>query len=246
MSRLPNAPLLEVIFELRWNALTQEATKKWQYLHGDLYSLIRDKYPVRELINNVEVPKEILFHFQVGQPIHRFRPAQDTYPLVQLGPGLLTLNTVDRKYSWTEYSKNILDISNKFFEVHPIKDSLALNLQYFDFFSFDFENSNVLDFLSKNLKIDMKQGFQVPNRNLDSLDLGLTYNITTDSRIFIGLNKGINEGKDGLILRTMCQGKNISPKIESIHDWIEKSHEMVSQLFKDMTSGEMYESFNTI
>jgi len=44
MSKLPNAPLIEVIFEPRWKVTDKEKLSKCQYLHGDLLSSIKDVY----------------------------------------------------------------------------------------------------------------------------------------------------------------------------------------------------------
>jgi len=88
MSKLPKAPLLEVIFELRWQIKQKSDLTKYQYLIGDLYSAIKKTYPVRESLAPPEVPTDIL----INNPVHRFRKDKNQYPLVQIGPGLLTLN----------------------------------------------------------------------------------------------------------------------------------------------------------
>ncbi|MBV6460184.1 MAG: hypothetical protein HJHJAOHD_00286 [Flavobacteriales bacterium] len=101
MSKLPNAPLVEVIFELRWKVTDKEELTKCQYLHGDLYASIKDIYNFREALVAPEVPMELYLNI----PAHRFRVAQNNYPLVQVGPGLLTLNTIDSKYNWEEFEE---------------------------------------------------------------------------------------------------------------------------------------------
>jgi len=69
MSKLPNAPLLEVIFELRWKITNKNDLAKYQYLHGDLYSILKNSYHFRESLAPVEIPVEVL----INKPIHRFR-----------------------------------------------------------------------------------------------------------------------------------------------------------------------------
>ncbi len=42
MSKLPNAPLVEVIFELRWKVDKNDELVKCQYLHGDLFAKVKE------------------------------------------------------------------------------------------------------------------------------------------------------------------------------------------------------------
>ena len=44
MSKLPKAPLLEIIFEINWDITNKNDIVKFQYLHGDLFSNLKDKY----------------------------------------------------------------------------------------------------------------------------------------------------------------------------------------------------------
>lgn len=237
MSQLPNAPLLEVIFELRWNILIKEELQKWQYLHGDLYNLIKDKYPHRELIGP-PVPVEMM----LGNPVHRYRVAENDYPLVQLGPGILTVNTNDKNYSWNEYLKEIVNVIQKLFKLHKPSGDVSLNLQYVDFLTFAYSDSDILEFLSKNLKIDLRQHFYKSKSNPFVVDLGLEYKIGDDI-LSIVLNTGANNDVEGMILRTIVKGDKINSEIDAIIEWIENSHKVSSQLFKDMTTGDLYNHF---
>jgi uncharacterized protein (TIGR04255 family) len=50
MSKLPNAPLIEVVIELRWQITQKNELTEIQYLYGDLYNELKDKFPHRESI----------------------------------------------------------------------------------------------------------------------------------------------------------------------------------------------------
>ena len=54
MSKLPKAPLIEVIFELSWIANTLTEHEKFQFLLGNIYAKLRQEYPLR--INLVQIP----------------------------------------------------------------------------------------------------------------------------------------------------------------------------------------------
>ncbi len=80
MSKLPNAPLIEVIYELRWDVKDEQDLGKFQYLHGDLYAAKKIEYPLREILISVDVPVGLL----INNPVYRFR-SKENYPLFQLG-----------------------------------------------------------------------------------------------------------------------------------------------------------------
>lgn len=55
MSKLPKAPLLEVIFEIRWT-VTQKEVEEVKYLHGDLFPVLKNEYPHRESVIQTYLP----------------------------------------------------------------------------------------------------------------------------------------------------------------------------------------------
>lgn len=245
MSKLKNAPLVEVIFELRWviGVNDKEELAKCQYLHGDLYAQIKDEYKERESLVAQGIPME----FYLNNPSHRFRVAKDDYPLIQVGPGLLTVNTVDSKYIWEEYEVQVKNAIAKFFDVYvfdPAKE-ITLTLHYFDFLEFAFEKNDVYDYLSKNLNLSIQQNFYKNKNNPNNFNLGFFY--TTDlGSLSIQITKGKNlQQIDGIIMQTTIVSKRIKPSKDLIHNWLNESHDFCSQLFKDMTKGNLYESFKS-
>lgn len=241
MSRLPNAPLLEVVFELRWDSTDPDILSKFQYLHGDLYAAIKKRYPFRENILPPTAPLPLL----VNNPIYRFRSAEGAYPLVQLGPALLTLNTVDDKYFWDEYFGWCEELVSTFFEVYPHskEDKFNCKLMYFDFFKFNFEKNNAIAFINDNLNIHLKQKFFDATSNPKTIQVGFNYE-TNFGQLDIFLNSGKNtKNEEGLILKTELAGSELMSDKEGIFNWLDKAHTFCSNLFKQMTHGSLYESF---
>lgn len=239
MSKLPKAPLIEVIFELRWSITPQEI-QEIQYLHGDLYPLIKDTYPFRETLQSIPI------EFLVSAPTHRFRTAANDYPLVQVGPGLLTINTTDAKYFWEEYEKQVLDVVERLRQVYTFKDSynVKLVLQYIDLIKFDFEKEDIIKFLYENLNITIKQGFYKDNQITKNLSLGLGF----ENELGL-LNVSINRGKnsrneEGIAIQTNLTSRVVKPEIKTIKEWLHSAHELCSTSFKEMTKGALYDSFS--
>lgn len=240
MSKLPNAPLIEVIFELRWLIKQKSDLTKYQYLIGDLYSLIKNNYPVRESLAPPELPTDIL----INNPVHRFRADKNQYPLVQIGPGLLTLNTIDNNYLWNDFFKWSDALMDGFFEVFPIEsETFKPNLLYLDFFRFNFKAKNVYDFINESFNLTFGQNFFKNTVNPLNLDIGYFYE-TDLGNLSVTLKKGQNSKKEeGIVMQTTLHGRDSMTKKDNTLVWLGKAHSFSSDLFKEITKGDLYNSF---
>lgn len=90
--KLTHPPLVEAILEVRWQLQEQvpgvAVDPKYKLLVGRLYDRLSRDYPFHEPLPTASMPDEMLGY--VVQ--HRFRAAEGVWPLVQVGPGLVTLN----------------------------------------------------------------------------------------------------------------------------------------------------------
>jgi uncharacterized protein (TIGR04255 family) len=239
MSKLPNAPLIEVILEFRWTVTNNTDLSKIQYLYGDLYNDLKEKYPYREAVFPIALPNE----FTLNNPIHRYRTAKDDYPLYQVGPGIITLNTIDSKYDWDEFSSEAEQLLNSFIAVQTqLTDKLIPSLTYIDFIAFDFEKNNVMDYINENFNLKFEQSFINSNKTND-LKLGFNYEIEVGN-LTVMFSKGNNKNNEtGIAIQTNIKGKahNLDSKI--LIDWLGKAHGISSEMFKKLTAGKLYESF---
>jgi uncharacterized protein (TIGR04255 family) len=241
MSKLPKAPLVEVVLELRWSIISKPDLAKIQYLYGDMYAELKNKYPFRESVVPTEIPLDIL----INQPVHRFRHAINDYPLFQVGPGIITLNTTDKKYFWDTFSKDADELFSVFFKVFPFTSTerITPSILFLDFFPFDFSKSDVYEYLNKNFNITFNQSFIQTEKYPRDLNIGYFYEIPS-GELSITFQKGKNENQqDGIIMQTRINGKPILPDKKDISAWVEIAHETCSDLFKKLTQGELYESF---
>lgn len=241
MSKLPRAPLVEIVLELRWKITNKTDLSKIQYLYGDIYSELKNKYPFRESIVPTEIPIDIL----INQPVHRYRTANNDYPLFQVGPGIITLNTIDKKYFWDTFSKDMEELVGSFLKVFPIdsNEKLTPSILFLDFFPFDFEKKDVYNYINEKFNIVFNQSFILNENYPKDINLGFYYEIPTGD-LSITFQKGKNSSlQDGIVLQTRINGKSLNPNIAIISSWIEKSHDTCSELFKKLTEGELYESF---
>lgn len=242
MSRLPSAPLVEVIFEIRWQIPSNDLgeMQKCQYLHGDLYAELKGDFPDRETL----VPPDFPMETYLNKPAHRFRTKKNGYPTVQVGPGIVTVNTTDDHYEWPNYEKLCLNINEKLFNVYDFSknQNLHLALKYYDFFSFDFEKEDVTQFLSNSLHIDIGQQFFETNSYPSGIGFALQYN-TDVGDYHIAINKRRLRKKTGILVQHSMAGSDIKPQISDVQHWLSNAHDVCSEAFKNMTKGDLYESF---
>lgn len=238
MSKLPNAPLVEVVMELRWKISTREELSGIQYLYGDLYNELKRKYPHRESIIPVEIPVEMT----VQQPVHRYRAEKNGYPLLQVGPGILTLNITDQKYYWETFYRDAKEIIQTFLRIYPQPKSISPSMLYIDFFPFTYAENNVHEFINQKFNVSFGQTFFQTTEHPTDFNMGFAYNIGLGN-LRINFQKGNYQSAEGVLLQTRLNGDMDQAGEEEIGRWLDESHNLLSDVFKKLTMGELYESF---
>jgi uncharacterized protein (TIGR04255 family) len=259
MSRksLSHKPLVEAVFELRWGLKEiQQGIRidpNYKIMVGRLYERIKDKYPVLESLPTAAVPDEIA-GYVVRQ---RFRAGLGEWPLVQIGPGILTLNDTE-KYDWDDFESRIPYILNAFFEVYPSED-LNVNgllLRYidaidFDTIDFDCSEESIFLFLKKYLKttVDVPQSL-FDGTGISQLPSGLDLRFSFASSkppgaMHLRFARGMKGTTEALAWETMVQSTEASaPKTcTDIMDWVRDAHEITDDWFFKLIEGELRERF---
>lgn len=239
MSKLSNAPLLEVIFEINWDITSKDEIVNFQYLHGDLYSILKNDYPKRENLVPAEIPLDIMKNRAM------FRFSNETnYPLVQIGPGILTLNTTDEFYFWDSYREEINKVTKSLSDVFPQinETNLFLTLTYLDFFEMDIETENVIDFVNKNLNLNINQTY-IDYKNTKEINLTFSYKINKNTLILNLRNGAVSNNKKGLILQTKLISNKKKYESEEQLKWLNEAHETCSDVFKSIVSKDFYNTF---
>ena len=155
MSKLPKAPLVEVVFELKWDIKMKSDLDDFQYLYGDLYANLKDEFPNRERLTPLEIPFDALINI----PVFRFTKNENKYPLIQIGPGVISINTLNEFYVWEDFRENIHKLLDILKDIYPKFQTLKIipALIYIDF---------LLIFKCQNKTIAMKIGCSLPMRRL--------------------------------------------------------------------------------
>lgn len=251
---LKNKPLVEAIFELRWELQEQAPGMKidphYKILVGRIYDRFRDKYPFHEQLPTATMPDEIAGY--VVQ--HRFRESKDDWPLIQIGPGIITLNDTEG-YVWEDFEKRISHVLNTLFEAYPeAENNLKVNgllLRYIDALKFDYGRDDIFTFLKEKMKTDIEIHEQLfEDTGVSRLPLGFDLRFSFPSTKPKGAThlRFVQEKRkdtDALIWETQVQSiGDDAPKVKNeITTWVKEAHELTDDWFFKMIEGELLRRF---
>jgi len=121
---LNRKPLLEAIFELKWQ-LKKDSAQGIEYDPSYRLALARFSekverhYAIHEALPQSQLPDDLSAY----APQHRFRTGKNAWPLVQIGPGVVTLNDTNN-YEWTDFYKRSCALMDNLFDAYPSKTNL--------------------------------------------------------------------------------------------------------------------------
>jgi len=215
---LKNKPLVEAIFELRWQLKEIQPGVKvdpnYKMLVGRVYERLKEEYPYSEQLPTATMPDEIAGYIVQ----YRFRKDKDRWPLVQIGPGIITLNDTEG-YDWDDFVKRISEIITVLFELYPdAENSLKANsllLRYIDAIEFDYEHEDIFSFPSAK----------------------------PEGAIHMRVLRGKVKTSDTLLLETMVNltGEDVPQEKGKIFDWVRYAHGLIHKwFFKNLFKSNCY------
>ena len=246
ISKLPNAPLQEVIFELRWKldfdpVSQSQDDKDFQFAFANFSSLSANKLKYRVILKPSAMP-DVLF---INRPIYQFWASENQYPVFQLGPGVFTVNETEKNYEW-RYFRNLIfegvqwlakSYSNKL-------EFSVVELRYIDAIEVGEDNQKDLaKFITDNLKIEIRN--QAIDARLNDFQLHQRFKIDSENHLNLLIANGvknIDQSKAVILQTSYNKTSNIS--LENLTSWVDKAHETCSSLFKQMISKNLYEKFS--
>lgn len=255
MSRiiLKNKPLVEAIFELRWELQEPKPGIKidphYKIAIGRIYDRVKDEYPFHEQLVTSTMSDEISGYIVQ----HRFRKSKSGWPLIQIGPGIITLNDTDG-YVWEDFKEKINNITEILFETYPDAQNLKVSeiiLRYIDAIEFDYEKDNIFIFLREKMKINVdihKKLFENTGVNQLPLAFDLRFSFPSEDpkgAVSFRFGRGKRNNTDALIWETMvhlfCEKVPILK--EEIIKSIEDAHNLTNDWFFKIIEGDLLRRF---
>jgi uncharacterized protein (TIGR04255 family) len=248
---LRNPPLGEAIFEIRWQL--QESTPGltndpyYNLLIGMLYGKLEEQYPFHQQLPTASIPAEML----AGIVQHRFRAAEDKWPLFQLGPGVLTVNDT-RGYTWNDFKGRVLEVVNALFGVYP-SSLVIINvvLRYINAIEFNFSNENIFEFLRERLKTDISLHPPLfEESDVQKAPVGFDCRFAFDctkpkSTINLRFARGKRQEHDTLVWEAFASTPSDHvPELPSgLEAWLEGAHDVLENWFFKLAEGDLLRSF---
>ena len=244
--KLPNAPLQEVIFELRWKLdfdpqSQSKVDKEFQFAFANFSGLSAKKMRHRVILKSSAVP-EILF---LNRPVYQFWAAENQYPAFQLGPGVFTVNETDKNYEWKYFRSLVVEGIEWLKKSYSSRLDLSVaELRYIDAIEVTDDNQKDLSkFISNNLKIEINN--QTIDHKLTDIQLHQRFKIDNENSLSLLVTNGLknNNQAKAIILQT-SYNKTTNITFENLTTWIDVAHDTCSSLFKKMISKDLYERFS--
>lgn len=262
-SKLPAAPLVEVIFEYRW-ALSGDPNLPTQ-LHSDPgYAVMADKFsaalaPMGFPIKRV---KQVGPSGPLGHAVHlQFAPNETAgFPLAQIGPGLLASND-SADYEWGKFKARTLDFVKALYDTYPAMSSFSVNpvhveLRYVDSFNLKLlGHSDVVRFIneSSTMKFAYAQGsYSKPLGAVGSAHVMLSFPMKEDSDTNFAFEITTGKYQDVptvvLVSKVVTQAASIPidgrrGPIKFVDAWLEKAHAVTSPFFREFVSDKLMAEF---
>lgn len=249
LGNLPNKPLVEALFEFKWGPDTPEILG-YPIVVGALYEQLKDLYPEIEDLPLNRVPPELTLQMVR----HRFRKAKRGWPLVQIGPGILTVNDTEGYTTWDEFYKSINHVIERLYEAHPknaeVKPQSFL-LRYINAVDFDFGRDDVLNFLERKFKTKVvmdKSLFAVGSstEKPSELILRLSFPLGTPKGLAtVQFSSGVKSEKPALVWELIVNSSppQVSQMPKGASAWLREAHDVIDHWFFKLTEGELLDSF---
>lgn len=243
IEKLPNAPLQEVVFELFWELETDlngmPVDNDYEYALGVFKSEISKDFKHSVKLTPT-LPKEI--NLQIfSMPRHQFWTAEKTWPVVQLGPGILVVNDIEKNYTWQSFRELILNSKTNLENSYGKKLTyVGLRLKYID--AFETGSTSVYEFMNQNFNIQLCNNFGISDSPV-SLNIAQRFNIAKGCFVDYNINSALNASARQIILWQAAY--TVESKLESglIESWLDNAHDLLSRQFKEFVKPEFYARF---
>lgn len=250
-----NAPLVEVIAEIRWKTIKLTAIPNGgvdPYYEVFLQAFRSKAKELGFAFEEKVVPDEVPREFLAGQVTTRFRPEPNKWPVFQVGPGIFTANVIPPYDGWTSFAPTVNRGIQAMLDCYPESGKLLvlerMSLKYIDAFTASHSRRDSWSFLSQGIQHKV-----TPPPALSALDWidGTPRDVTLNMEYAVSkpeksvLASQISSGKANGVDATIFTLDMILPKIErtlnvdTIIQWYSDAHGALSEAFGAIISDDV-------
>lgn len=253
---LKNKPLLEAILEVRWGQSQQSSPEdekldpNYRLLLGRFSMQVEEDYPYHEALPTAQIPDDMV----VNLAQHRFRVGAQSWPLLQMGPGLMTVNET-QGYDWDDFRARCEKAVESLVQSHPQRNELAiqsLSLRYINAINVDFRKENVFEYLAGKLQTrislpDSLFSGTTVDSNPNSFNWQVSYPTTgPNEAITMRYAMGKRDEKPALIWELQVKRHYVAKTLDlkSFPGWLATAHDLIDSWFLKLTEGDLRRSFS--
>jgi uncharacterized protein (TIGR04255 family) len=259
MTQLSKAPLVEAIFELRWDLagtdngqlLVPTPSEEAEFFVGQFHGVAKlEGFSEVERLNpnlQIQIPHVIS---------HRFRRSPNTWPCYQIGLGIFTVNQINEGYAWSSFKTNIAKGLELLNSGHPSTLAslplVGVDLTYQDGMIFE-PGESASDFLKKKLNF----GYEPPKDLISEVsDGGVAQGYSIGFQIpikkpagllIVELQEALINGILGFAMNTRIRSINLNVPTatqDGIIAWLEEAHKIQKIAFDKLINPTFAKSFN--
>jgi uncharacterized protein (TIGR04255 family) len=245
MSKLVNAPLQEAIFELRWELQPDTSGRQlfdphYPFALGKFQEALKEDFPHHISKFPPEIPTQLLNY----QTAHQFWQREASWPVVQFGPGIATINETDKNYNWEEtYLPNIKKILSALKKSYGEISFNMLSLRYIDVVNVaEYGFSSWQDFVENHVNFQFQNKFDHSN-SLVRFNFEQSFDLNEKGLLNVVFSSGENNVKETIFIWQTAVYKERLISYEEVIPWLNDAHEVTSKLFKQICKNEFYASF---
>jgi uncharacterized protein (TIGR04255 family) len=249
-------PLVEAIFELQWSPIGAPQDDSaghpgFGFLLGRFYDRVRSEYP--ELVNlpTARLPAEQTPY----RARHQFRTVPGAWPLIQFGPGLLTVNETQR-YRWDCFGPRLSRAITAFFdaypsELSPLRPRQAV-LRYINSIPIDRDKPSLVRFLREQLHTSLSVDpalFDDPGvaEHPAGLSFSMTFPLAKQAGLgTVAISTGNASGRPCVVwqLEARALGDQVPTRPRGLDDWLGRAHALLLGWFTTLSRGALSDSFH--
>ncbi|WP_417911020.1 TIGR04255 family protein [Candidatus Electronema sp. PJ] len=252
---LKNKPLVEAILELKWGLSLQavqgsDAGHHYRLLLGRFSERVEKSYPFYEPLQTAQIPDEMIAHMVQ----HRFRIKEKSWPLIQIGPGIMTVNETDT-YTWPDFKVHCETAVNYLHDAHPAKQNFKIQeliLRYINAVELNEEEKNVFSFLQNKMGTVIQLPevlFAEKTVKADPVVFNWQASFPCDEHgglLTLRFALGKRGNKPVLVFETLVQasGEQMPQIPDGFSDWIDKAHDLAEDWFFKLIHGDLERRFS--
>ena len=258
--KLPNAPLTEVVFELRWKLSAEEDGSSTLPADPGYRACLDSFVGAAERLGFAVARRVSQGPFELGYSVdfRFFKGPESRFPILQLGPGIFAANE-STDYSWPDYKTHCVNGIRALLASYPKMKRFdfqptQIQLKYIDAFKpKDGKSIDYLAFLRESTHIDVgfpaflqDRRFGVP----DSGRVSLAFPVSkmNDTNFAFVFANGLVSQVPCVVLETnvttmLPESRKTRFGPEFVSSWLEQAHDLTSPFFKSVVKQSLMKQF---